>query len=204
MNIGGFQSCSLCDFPGKVAAVVFLQGCNFRCPYCHNQSLLSSIVSADRLIPPSGILEKLHYRKGVLNGVVLCGGEPTLQADLPEFIEEIHRMGFAIKLDTNGSRPHTIEKLLAVGTLSYVAMDIKAPWGKYDLLSGTRAEVDNLKASIRLLTESDVNHEFRTTFARGLLSHQDIEGIKAILPSGAILRVQEQIKPPLAARIQDA
>jgi pyruvate formate lyase activating enzyme len=204
MNIGGFQSCSLCDFPGKVAAVVFLQGCNFRCPYCHNQSLLPFIVPADRLIPTSAILEKLHHRRGVLNGVVLCGGEPTLQKDLMGFIEEIHQMGYAIKLDTNGSRPRMIENLLARGLLNYVAMDIKAPWRKYELLSGTKAEIDDLKASIRLLTESGVKHEFRTTFARSLLSHQDIEGIKAILPPGAFHRAQEQIKPSLAARLQNA
>jgi pyruvate formate lyase activating enzyme len=146
----------------------------------------------DRLVPPSDIIERLHQRKDVLNGVVLCGGEPTLQADLPEFAEEIHRMGYAIKLDTNGSRPRMIEKLLVADLLSYVAMDIKAPWGKYETLSGTKVAVDDLKISVRLLTESGIAHEFRTTFARSLLTQPDIDGIEDLLPSGAIHRVQEE------------
>jgi pyruvate formate lyase activating enzyme len=204
MNIGGFQSCSLSDFPGRVAAMVFLQGCNFRCPYCHNPSLLPSIIPADYLIHPSDIMDKLHHRKDVLNGVVLCGGEPSLQADLPEFIEEIHRMGYDIKLDTNGSRPRMIEKLLAAGLLSYVAMDIKAPWMKYGVLSGVKAEVDDLMASVQLLAESGVAHEFRTTFARSLLNPRDIEGISAMLPSGSFHRIQEEVKTPLIVRPQNS
>jgi pyruvate formate lyase activating enzyme len=200
MKIGGFQSCSLCDFPEKVAAVVFLQGCNFRCPYCHNQGLLPSIVPVARLIPSSNILEKLHQRKDVLNGVVICGGEPTLQADLSDFVEEIHRMGFAIKLDTNGSRPRMIDKLLTSNLLSYVAMDIKAPWGKYEAVSGTKVAVDDLKASVRLLTECGIAHEFRTTYARGLLTQQDMEDIKAVLPSGSFHRIQEETITAKGAR----
>jgi pyruvate formate lyase activating enzyme len=195
VNIGGFQACSLCDFPGKVAAVIFLQGCNFRCPYCHNQSLLPSIVPADRLISKSSILEKLHYRKDFLDGAVLCGGEPTMQTDLPEFATEIHQMGYAIKLDTNGSRPHMIERLLAAGLLDYVAMDIKAPWAKYESLAGLKTEVANIKASIQLLTASGIGHEYRTTFMRRLLAQQDIEDIKAQLPSGSFHRIQEEINP---------
>jgi pyruvate formate lyase activating enzyme len=93
MRIGGYQACSLCDFPGKVAAVIFAQGCNFRCPYCHNRRLLPAIVAADCLIPSSTILEKLHRRRGVLDGVVLCGGEPTLQSGLPDFISEVTAWG---------------------------------------------------------------------------------------------------------------
>ena len=192
MNIGGFQPCSLCDFPGRVAAVVFLQGCNFRCPYCHNQSLLPAIVPIDRLIPVSALLEKLYLRKDVLDGVVLCGGEPTLQSDLPEFAAELHRMGYAIKLDTNGSRPHIIEKLLTTELLDYVAMDIKAPWKKYEALSGVKAEINKLRASIRLLSESGIDVEYRTTFARSLLTQKDIEVIKTQLPSGSFYRVQEE------------
>jgi pyruvate formate lyase activating enzyme len=203
MNIGGFQSCSLCDFPGRVAAIVFLQGCNFRCPYCHNQSLLPAIVPVERLVPRSEVIDRLHQRKDVLNGVVLCGGEPTLQEDLPEFAEEILRMGYAVKLDTNGSRPRMIERLLAANLLSYVAMDIKAPWRKYETLSGTKVAIDDLKASVRLLTESGIAHEFRTTFARSLLSQADIEGIEDLLPAGARYRVQEETVRTQSIRAQN-
>lgn len=196
MRIGGYQACSLCDFPGRVAAVVFAQGCNFRCPYCHNRRLLPLIVAADCLIAPSIILEKLYHRRGVLDGVVLCGGEPTLQSGLPDFLGEIHRMGYAIKLDTNGSRSAMLGRLLASGLLSYVAMDIKAPWEKYEAAAGTKVSVEELKASVRLLAESGVSHEFRTTFARSLLTPQDMEEIRAMLPPGSKHRIQQEIQPP--------
>jgi pyruvate formate lyase activating enzyme len=191
MNVGGYQACSLCDFPAKVAAVVFLQGCNFRCPYCHNQGLLAMAVPADRLIPASSILEKLQLRRGVLDGVVISGGEPTLHTDLPEFISEIRGMGFAVKLDTNGSRPSVVEDLLDAGLLDYVAMDVKAPWPKYKILAGKDVPVDRLQASVRLLAASGVEHEFRTTFVPHLLTQKDLEEIKALLPSGSFHRVQQ-------------
>jgi pyruvate formate lyase activating enzyme len=195
MRIGGYQACSLCDFPGKVAAVVFAQGCNFRCPYCHNRRLLPAIVAADCLIPSSTILEKLHRRRGVLDGVVLCGGEPTLQSGLPDFISEIHRMGYAIKLDTNGSRSAMLGELLASGLLSYVAMDIKAPWEKYEAVSGTKVSIEEIATSMRLLAESGVSHEYRTTFARDLLTPQDMEAIRRMLPPGSKHRVQQEMQP---------
>jgi pyruvate formate lyase activating enzyme len=198
MNIGGFQSYSLCDFPGKVSAVIFIQGCNFRCPYCHNQSLLPSRASADHLIPAPSILERLEHRRDVIDGVVLCGGEPTLQTDLPEFTEEICRMGYAVKLDTNGSRPHMMKRLLDAGLLDYVAMDIKAPWTKYALLAGNKVAIDDLQASIRLLNSSGVEHEYRTTFIRELLTQKDMEDIKALLPAGTLHRIQEEIKPRIS------
>jgi len=196
MRIGGYQACSLCDFPGRVAAVVFLQGCNFRCPYCHNPRLLPAIVAADRLIPSSDILEKLHQRRGVLDGVVLCGGEPTLQSGLPDFVAAIDRMGYAVKLDTNGSRSAMLGRLLASGLLNYVAMDIKAPWEKYEAVSGTKVSIEELQASIRLLRESGIPHEYRTTFARSLLTQQDIEEIRAMLPPGSNHRIQEETASP--------
>jgi pyruvate formate lyase activating enzyme len=191
MNLGGYQAFSLCDFPARVAAVVFLQGCNFRCPYCHNQSLLATTVPSDRLIPASSILKKLHLRRGVLDGVVISGGEPTLQADLPEFIIEVRGMGFRVKLDTNGSHPSMVENLLAADLLDYVAMDVKAPWPKYDALAGKNVPVDRLQASVQLLAASGVEHEFRTTFVPHLLTQKDLEDIKAMLPSGSFHRVQQ-------------
>lgn len=193
MNIGGFQPCSLCDFPGKVAAVIFTQGCNFRCPYCHNPRLLPALVHAGHLIPAASILEKLRQRRDVLEGVVLCGGEPTLQADLPEFAAEIRRMGYAVKLDTNGSRPHMLARLLDARVLDYVAMDIKAPWPQYSLLAGTPVALADLKASIQLLADGGIAHEYRTTFMPELLALEDMEAIQALLPRGSLHRVQQAI-----------
>lgn len=190
MNIGGFAPCSLCDFPGKIAAVVFFQGCNFRCPYCHNPELLAMQAPPDDAFSPDAILARLHRRKEVLDGVVLCGGEPTLQADLPAFVEEIRRMSMAVKLDTNGSRPSMIETLVTGGLLDYVAMDMKAPWERYHALAGETVSVDCLKTSINLLAESGIKHEFRTTFVPDLLSREDLEDIRALLPIGSLHRIQ--------------
>src|SRR5512137_1214434 len=130
MRIGGFQSFSLNEFPGRIAAVVFCQGCNFRCPYCHNPELVDPARYAP-LWPEETVLRELEVRRGKLQGVVVTGGEPSLQEDLEVFVREVRGLGFAVKCDTNGSDPEALEGLLASGLVDHVGLDVKAPRLKY-------------------------------------------------------------------------
>lgn len=192
MKIGGFQPLSLCDYAGKLAAVVFTQGCNFRCPFCHNASLISLSAEKGQLIPMDDVLAKLEHRGGQIDAVVVSGGEPTLQEDLPDFLRTVKKMGFAIKLDTNGSRPSVLRRLLQLQLLDYVAMDVKAPRCKYAALTGmSRAPFGQIAESIRLLHKSGIPCEFRTTFAYPLLEETDLTEILADLPAGSVWRRQE-------------
>jgi pyruvate formate lyase activating enzyme len=180
MRIGGLQKVSLIDFPGNVSAVVFTQGCNFRCPYCHNEELVypelfSPVVKEER------VFSHLHKRKKLLDGVVISGGEPTLQKDLEIFIREVKRMGFRIKLDTNGSNPDMIEHLLSMGFVDYVAMDVKAPLEKYEVLAGKKIDTEKIACSIALIRSSGVDHLFRTTVFRPLLCFRDLKKIVNLL-----------------------
>ena len=135
--IGGVQKTTLIDFPGKIAAIVFTHGCNFRCGYCHNPSLLLNKEKVVNNYTTKDFFSFLQTRIGKLDGVVITGGEPTLQSGLYDFIKEIKQMGFAVKLDTNGTNPDVIEKLLNDNLLDYIAMDIKAPLEKYSQITGT-------------------------------------------------------------------
>ncbi|NQU23871.1 MAG: anaerobic ribonucleoside-triphosphate reductase activating protein [Candidatus Nealsonbacteria bacterium] len=162
MIIGGFQPFTLSDFPGHVAAIVFTQGCNWRCPYCHNRSLLKTRRPEQELIPETHVFDILHRRRNELDGLVITGGEPTIQEDLPRFIHKVHRMGLAIKLDTNGSRPGVIGRLLEEGLLDYIAMDIKAPLDRYESVVGHPVDIGSIQTSIELVKNSGVPHEFRT------------------------------------------
>jgi pyruvate formate lyase activating enzyme len=185
MLIGGFQPFTLSDHPGSSAAIVFTQGCNFRCPYCHNRSLwpLSTI---DPLTHTTEmVLEFMAHRKDLLGGIVVTGGEPTLQAGLQDFLQEIKKMGFAVKLDTNGSRPETITGLLECGLIDYIAMDVKAPLDKYHLLCGLPMDTGAICRSIDIIAASGVPHHFRTTFFRPLLSENDLAALKKLLPTHA-------------------
>jgi pyruvate formate lyase activating enzyme len=190
MKIGGYQPCSLCDFPGQVSAVVFTQGCNFRCPFCHNAGLLPFAAPAERLISANELLERLTRRRGQLDAVVITGGEPTLQHDLADFLQRLRQMGFRVKLDTNGSRPEVLRDLIAAGLLDYVAMDLKSPWHKYEELAGMPVEVGRLRASLRLIAESGIPHEFRTTLVPALLSENDLAATRAQAPDGSPYRLQ--------------
>jgi len=199
MNIGGFLPFSLCDYPGLPAAVVFTQGCNFRCPYCHNGDLIPE--RAGRL-DPSDTLGRLRNRKDTLGGIVISGGEPTVHGDLGAFCAEVASIGLRLKLDTNGSRPDELRALLDARLLDYVAMDVKAPLSKYALLSGVPVDVDAIAESIRLLWASGIRHEFRTTVVPGLLAENDIEEIKRFLPRGArhVTQRARPLPPPWSGR----
>lgn len=180
MQIGGFQKVSLIDYPGKVSCVVFTQGCNFRCPYCHNRELVVASEFGEP-VPDNQILDFLRARNGKLQGVVVTGGEPTLQPDLKDFLREVKRLGYAVKLDTNGSRPGVLRDLLAARLVDFIAMDIKAPLEKYDLLSGVPVDIRRIQESIALILASGREYQFRTTLVKPLLSQQDLPRISELI-----------------------
>lgn len=192
MEIGGFIPFSLQDYPGAVAAIVFTRGCNFRCPFCHNKGLIPLDSQGRRYDDEKEqhILKFLHRRKGYLNGIVVSGGEPTIQEGLVEFLDEVKSLGYLVKLDTNGSHPDILQKVIEKKLVDMVAMDIKAPWDKYRELSGIDVDVNRIKRSILVLETTRVPHIFRTTFVPGLLVEDDIKEIKSMLPSDATHVVQ--------------
>lgn len=177
MNISGLQKLTLLDFPGKLACTVFTAGCNFRCPFCHNASLV--LPGEMPHMDTEEVLSFLKKREGILEGVCITGGEPCLQDDLEQFIETVRSMGFLIKLDTNGSFPQKLSSLLEKGLLDYVAMDIKTSKEKYLEVCGVKNEklLQNVIESVEILKSSTVHHEFRTTTAKELQTKEDFEKI---------------------------
>ena len=183
MRIGGFQKLTLVDFPGKVAATVFVQGCNFRCGYCHNPELvLPQFFQAP--LSPEMVLDYLNDRRGKLEGVVITGGEPTLQEGLVDFITRIKEMGFAVKLDTNGSHPEVLSSLIGLNLLDYIAMDIKSPLAKYAQVTGVACDTTHLKESIDLIIKSGIPYQLRTTLVKEFCSKEDLCDIR-LLAGGA-------------------
>lgn len=175
MHIGGIQKSSLLDYPDKISAIVFTQGCNFRCGYCHNPELIVIKKKPDNF----GFFQFLEKRKGKLDGVVITGGEPCLQADLHDFIKQIRKMGFCVKLDTNGSMPDVLKQVIS--DVDYVAMDIKAPVEKYGEITKVNVNTDKIKESIKLIMESGVDYEFRTTVIKSQLNLKDFENIGKLI-----------------------
>ena len=176
MIIKGLQQTTLLDFPGKVACTVFTAGCNFRCPFCHNASLVISPDTSDR-ISEEELFAFLKKRRGILDGVCITGGEPLLQRDIEEFIAKIRELGLAVKLDTNGAYPERLRSIIDKGLVDYVAMDIKNSKEKYALTAGADVDIDKISESVRILMASDVEYEFRTTVVRELHSPEDIKSI---------------------------
>jgi pyruvate formate lyase activating enzyme len=188
MKIGGLQPVTASDFPGRMAAIVFTQGCNFHCPFCHNASLLP--MDAETLISEDKVLDFLEKRRNLLDGVVISGGEPCLQDNLAGFCRQIKDMGFAVKLDTNGSRPDILKELLAENCVDFIAMDIKAPLSRLPELTGSASHGPQISESISLIAESGVDHLFRTTDVTPLLSSEDHCSIKELVPPGSTHVVQ--------------
>ncbi len=202
MEIGGFVPCSLSDFPGRPAAVLFTQGCNYRCPFCHNGGLIR--IGPGRL-EEQAVMAQLAERRGLLDGVVVSGGEPTLQPDLPRVCARLQAMGFAVKLDTNGSRPAVLHTLLADQLVDYVAMDVKAPSAKYAALTGVAPDLGAIRKSIRLLAASGIPHQFRTTVVAPLLTLLDLDAIRRLLPDNSShirqpFRAEHALDPALRAQ----
>ncbi len=180
MKIGGLLRFSLIDYPKKIAAVIFTQGCNFRCSYCHNPELVIPQQFKTPL-PEGKVLAFLEKRKNQLEGVVISGGEPTVQKDLLSFLQKIRLMGYAIKLDTNGSHPEVLQEAIDRKLVDCVAMDIKAPLEKYCLVTQSRDYAENIKKSIDVIITSSLPHEFRTTYVQSLLSSEDIPKMSALV-----------------------
>ncbi len=176
MKIHGLQKMTLLDFPGKVACTVFLGGCDFRCPFCHNYELLDG--SAPALMDEEALLRFLRGRRGLLDGVAITGGEPLLRKDLPDLLRAIRELGFAVKVDTNGNHPEALEALLSEGLADYIAMDIKNSPQKYALTAGLPAlDLSPVRQSVRLLLDSAIPYEFRTTVVDELHEASDFEAI---------------------------
>lgn len=202
MLIAGFQSLSLLDFPGKTCAIVFTQGCAFRCPYCHNPELIPSR-GATHIAEESVIRYLMEHRK-MLDGVCITGGEPTLQPDLRRFIEHVKDIGMAVKLDTNGIHPELVREFLSAGLVDYVAMDLKHRWDAYaDVIrvGGTRT-IENCRETFGIIQDSGVDHEFRTTICPGVHSEADFMEMAGYLKPGEKYFVQNvQFKKTLDLNI---
>jgi pyruvate formate lyase activating enzyme len=173
MRIGGFQKLTLIDFPGTIATTVFTVGCSFRCPFCHNPELV-----LPEKFPPVNKMEEeffehLAKRKGKLEGVCITGGEPTIQSDIIEFIVKVKEMGFKVKLDSNGTQPKVLEKIIKQGLVDYIAMDIKSSLAHYSSAVGLKADTKAIAKSVKMIMESGIPYEFRTTVVPGIHCEED-------------------------------
>jgi pyruvate formate lyase activating enzyme len=177
MIIGGFQKFSLIDYPHKICAIVFTQGCNFRCPYCHNPELIDMKRSGSDGLKEEEILSFLEKRQGKLEAVTITGGEPLLQDGLGNFLLKVKGLGYLIKLDTNGSFPQRLEKILESRAVDYIAMDIKTSLDKYESVVRKKIETAQLLKSIRLIMDSGLGYEFRTTVVKPLIEKDDFTKI---------------------------
>lgn len=174
MEIKGHQKTSFIDYPDKISTVVFTGGCNFRCPYCHNSQLVNN---KGEIIEEEYIFEFLKNRKRMVDGVCISGGEATLQKDIYDFALKVKELGYMVKLDTNGTNPQTLKKLIDNGLLDYIAMDIKAPFDKYSNVTNTNVDIDTIRLSIDIIKSSSIDYEFRTTVCKELLTPEDIFSI---------------------------
>ena len=193
MKIAGLQKLSLVDYPKNICAIIFTQGCNFRCPYCQNPDLVEAESEYD--FPSGKVLEYLTKRKKMLEGVVISGGEPTVQRDLPEFIKSVKELGYNVKLDTNGTDPVGVECLIQEGLIDYLALDIKTSPDRYFEVTGAEGFAKPVLSTIDLILKTaGLQHEFRTTCVPGLVTKEDIEIIAKIV-KGAQKYCLQQFRP---------
>lgn len=186
---------TLIDYPGKVAALIYTPICNFRCPFCHNSELvLPERIRKLRLIPEDDVLYFLREREKFLDALSITGGEPTLQEDLPRFIERAKRLGLLVKLDTNGSHPEVLKELFDNQLLDYVAMDIKGPSWRYDELVGTHVDLEAIRRSIQIIIDRAPDYEFRTTGAPTITA-KDIEGAVSLIAGAKRYFLQQFVVP---------
>ncbi|MDP3098715.1 MAG: anaerobic ribonucleoside-triphosphate reductase activating protein [Syntrophales bacterium] len=189
MRIGGFQKISLIDYPGRISAIVFTQGCNFRCPYCHNPELVDP-AQYGPILPETEVLSFLEKRRGKLEAVTVTGGEPTLQKDLERFLQQIKKMGYLVKVDTNGSKPTMLERLIRGRWVDYLAMDVKGPLHKYGQIAKADVETAKILRSIELIASSGIEHEFRTTVVRSQLDKEDLIATARMLKKAQLYVLQ--------------
>ena len=181
MKIAGLMKLTLLDYPGKVACTVFLAGCNFRCPFCHNASLVRG---GEQEIGREEFFAFLKKRQGILDGVCITGGEPLMSADTLKLAREIKALGYAVKLDTNGSYPERLEEIIASGAVDYIAMDVKSSLGAYAAACGVQLDTSRVEKSISIIKNSGIAHEFRTTVVKGIHSTDDIVGCARLVGEG--------------------
>ena len=178
MKIGGLQKLTLVDYPDKIAATVFLTGCNFKCGFCHNQDLVRfDLVLIQPEISESDFFSFLDSKIGLIDGICITGGEPTINLDLMDFIKKIKAKGFLIKLDTNGSNPEMLQRLIQEKMIDFIAMDIKTSQEKYEKAINAKIDLEKIKKSVDLIKNSGIDYEFRTTVVPGLVEKEDIEKI---------------------------
>jgi len=195
MKIGGFQKTSLLDYPDRISAIIWTNGCNYRCPFCYNKSLAFGTAGE---FPQEEILSYLAKRKTMLEGVVISGGEPFLQEDLDGVLRQIKNLGLVVKIDTNGAFPERLEDLLEQQLVDYVAMDVKAPKEKYHQLTGVQTDLSKIEESVNLLKTRAPAYEFKTTFIPKLLTKEDILEIAHWLDGAEAYFLQQfKIKAPL-------
>jgi pyruvate formate lyase activating enzyme len=205
INIKGFLETSFVDWPGKVVSVLFLPGCNFRCPFCHNHQLVLN-PGGHEDIPRKYIMARLAELKGWVDGVCITGGEPTIHPRLPSFIAEIKGAGLLVKLDTNGSRPHVLRSLVEEGLVDCVAMDVKAPLDEvsYSRAAGVPADLEKIQESIRFLKKGKVNYHFRTTVVPALHKEEDLLTLARHLSGSSSLTLQNfNPENPLDPRLKE-
>ncbi|MCD6321866.1 MAG: anaerobic ribonucleoside-triphosphate reductase activating protein [Clostridiales bacterium] len=196
MLIGGLQKFSLIDYPNKMCAVIFTQGCNFKCGYCHNPELVDP-GKFTQPIPEKEVLSFLQSRRGKLDAVEITGGEPTLQKNLVDFIRIIKDMGYLVKLDSNGSKPEVLREIIDSKNLDYIAMDIKAPLKKYREIISVDINTDDIKKSIKLIMSSNLNYEFRTTVVKNQLYEEDFIEIGQLIKGTRLYVLQKFIPSKL-------
>ena len=190
MTIGGFQRFSLIDYPDKICAIVFTQGCNFRCPYCHNPELVDPKKFGIEL-QEAEILSFLDRRKGKLDAVTVTGGEPLLQSDLSAFLSEVKRLGYLVKLDTNGSFPIKLEGIVQSKLVDYIAMDIKTSLHQYHQVIKRKIDTRKILDSIRLIMNSGLDYEFRTTVVKALFEKDDFYKIGQLIKNARLYVLQK-------------
>ena len=190
MMIGGLLKNSMIDYPGKISCGIFLSGCNFDCPYCHNPELVGACARRAAKFDTDSVYRFIETRKGFLDGVVISGGEPTLQADLYELCRNIKNMGYPVKLDTNGSRPQVLKRLIADRLLDYIAMDLKTDPIKYATYIQSNCNVKAILSSIEIVMESGVDYEFRTTCVKPIVTAQTIENISCLINGARLYALQ--------------
>lgn len=183
MKIGGFIKSSLIEYPGLISAAVFTQGCNFRCPYCHNPELVEPSLFSES-ISEDEIISFLGKRKNLLDGVVITGGEPTIHQELPCFLQRVKSLGLKTKLDTNGTNPGMILELICSNLIDYIAMDVKAPFDHYQEVCGVNLSTEAIQTSMDILSNSEIDVEFRTTAMEALHTEDDIVRIGQMIPEG--------------------
>lgn len=189
MQISGFEKLTLLNYKDKVACIIFTKGCNFKCPFCHNSELID-INSDYEEINESEIFSYLEKRKNILDGVCISGGEPLIHKDIGYFISRIKNMGFSVKIDTNGSNPILLKELIDKNLIDYVAMDIKNSFIKYNDTAGVNVNLENIKKSIKIIEESNIEYEFRTTLVKEYHNIDDIKEICKLISKKSIYYLQ--------------